>query len=127
MGHKKGFIHVIEIVVISVLILFAFAQFSYVPSMDTDWTKTKLNLQGNDLLFSLDRSGIDWFDEESVDNALSETLAQNVIYRVMLIDQNSNIIPIIDNPVPADALTFSFYKIIGEQIYEVILIMGYTF
>jgi hypothetical protein len=123
----KGFIHVIEIIVISILVLFAFTQFTSTPTLDTDWTKSTLILQGNDVLHSLDEKGIDWLNSVQVETELSDVLPGGVVYNVILINETSEIIPIINNPVPSDSVSLSIYKYIHGDIYEVILSMGYIF
>ena len=129
MKAMRGFIHVVEIIIVSVLTILVVMQFWRLPSMETDWSKTKLGLQANDLLFSLDREGVDWLDGAQVDSYLSELLPENTIYRVLVIDKDSTIHTIIDNPVSKKSVTISFYKALSEdyEIIEVILTLGYLY
>lgn len=82
---RKGFIHVVEIVVISLVVFILVLQFSAIPSIRADWDRTKLAMQGNDLLFSLDRSGVNWLNSTQVGHELSRALeGTNINYRVSL-------------------------------------------
>lgn len=128
MKAMKGFIHIIEIIIVSLLVFFVFIQFSYVPSMEITWSGAKLKLQGNDLLFSLDRLDMDWTNPNDPGyDMLSELLPSNTIYKVIVIDKDSELQIIVDNPVPRDSVTLSFYKTINGNIYEVIFTLGYLY
>jgi len=130
MKAMKGFIHVVEIIIVSMLIFVVLIQFWRLPVVETDWSKTKLMLQASDVLFSLDRMNIDWMDETEVDSYLSDTLSENIMYRVIVIDKESIIYNIIDNPVSKNSVTLSFYKVNDGSMYEiieVILTLGYIY
>ena len=127
MHKKKGFIHVIEIIIVSILVLFVFVQFSYMPYVEIDWSTPKLSLQGNDLLFMLDELGVNWLNANDINSKLSGLLTGNTMYRVIVIDQDSNVQTIVDNPIPSDSVTLSFFKTISGNIYEVILTLGYLY
>jgi len=124
---QKGFIHVIEIIIVSMLVFFAIMQFSYLPPIETDWAKTKLTLQGNDLLFSLDRMGVDWKYNNDIQSKLSGVLPENTVYKVFLIDEQGDIETIIDNTLPRNSASVSFYKNIDGSIYEVVISLGYLY
>ena len=127
MKAMRGFIHVIEIIIVSLLVFMVIFQFSGVPAMETDWDKTKLSLQANDILFSMDMLGVNWLDANQVEAQISEFLPENSVYRVIIIDESGSVTMLVDNVVPTDSVTVSFYKIIGEQIYEIVLNVGYLY
>ena len=78
----KGFIHIVEIIIISLVMFILVVQFSSIPSIRQDWDRTKLALSGNDLLHSLDATGIDWMDTDEVDQALLDALGGSIRYDV---------------------------------------------
>jgi len=67
---KKGFIHIAEVIIVILLVFVILFQFASIPHMRTDWTGPKLGLMANDVLYSLDRSGIDWFSDDDVKSGL---------------------------------------------------------
>lgn len=77
---RKGFLHVVEIIIVGLMAFLVLAQFSYVPKQAADWDGMKLSTQANDVLFSLDRKGVDWFNSTEVDKAMSSFLSNNTIY-----------------------------------------------
>ena len=77
---RKGFLHVMETIIVSLLVFVLAVQFSGIPGTRTDWARSKLTLMGNDLLYSLDRSGINWFNETEVSARLDEALPPTMGY-----------------------------------------------
>jgi len=71
---RKGFIHVVEIVIIVLAVFVVLFQFIGIPSVNTKWSEAKLNVIGNDLLFALDGMGIDWTDRNEVESVLDKAL-----------------------------------------------------
>jgi hypothetical protein len=80
----KGFMHVVEILLVIVLVFFVFMQFASIPSISGDWTKTKLSLMGSDVLRTFEKKGVDWFNETSLRKEFNQTLPENLIYAVTL-------------------------------------------
>jgi len=70
----KGIIHIFEIVVVALVMFFAMLQFTYMPRMETDWPRTKLFLQGWDILFTLDEKGVNWLNTNEVQGGVSQIL-----------------------------------------------------
>ncbi len=125
--HMKGFMHIVEIVVMCILLFFVFFQLSETPVMQTDWSTALLTLQGNDLLFSLDQKGIDWLSTESVETEISALIPENLMFEVLAIDEIGDIHYIRPNYALHETVTVSLYKIIEGNIYEIILNLGYTY
>ena len=71
---KKGFIHIVEIVVISLVMFVLVIQLTSIPGVRSDWDRTKLLLMGNDVLFTLDAKGVNWLDKNEVESGLREVL-----------------------------------------------------
>ncbi len=85
MGSKKGFIHIVEVILIIIIMFLVIWQFTYIPGAKTEWSRTKLTLQGNDILFSLDRKGINWFDSEEVETEFNKAFnLTNILYDLKL-------------------------------------------
>jgi hypothetical protein len=83
MERKKGFIHIVEIVVISLIVFVLVIQLGSVPPARADWDNAKIMLQGNDMLFSLDGSGVNWLDPNAVVRSMDSLLAgTNIKYDV---------------------------------------------
>ncbi len=88
----KGFMHVVEIILVTLLLFFVISQFVFIRTSSTDWPTTKLSVYGNDVLLSMDRKytgHTEWFDESTVKNELDSLLPDNVIYSLTL----RNVIP----------------------------------
>ena len=66
----KGFLHIVEILIVSMLVFLVLMQFTAVPKQNIDWQSMKLSTQANDLLFSLDKKGIDWYNDSQVNSSL---------------------------------------------------------
>jgi hypothetical protein len=80
----KGFMHVVEILLIAILVFFVFTQFASIPSISGDWTDIKLSLMAKDLLNTFDKKGVDWFNATSLAAEFNRTLPQNVIHTLTL-------------------------------------------
>ena len=83
---KKGFMRLVEVIVITLVALVVIVQFSCIPKIKSDWERTELMLQARDLLFSLDSKGIDWFNSTRVEKEMSDALRANILYEVMIIN-----------------------------------------
>ena len=82
MSNMKGFMHVVEIILVLLLMFFVFIQFATIPTITTDWPKSKLTILARDIIFSSEKSRIDWFNETAVKKYFSENLPPNTIYSV---------------------------------------------
>jgi hypothetical protein len=82
----KGFMHVVEIILVAILVFFIFSQFASIPRTVTEWDKAKLYLMGNDLLFSLNEqlNDSDWFNKTGMKKKLESILPRNVLYGLRL-------------------------------------------
>ena len=75
LGHgKKGFMHVVEIVIIALIMFIVIFQFSIIPSIRTEWSATKVALIGNDLIHSLDSSGVDWLNSSELNKTILDAM-----------------------------------------------------
>ncbi|MFH1237152.1 MAG: hypothetical protein V1648_01975 [Candidatus Aenigmatarchaeota archaeon] len=84
MGKKKGFMHIVEVMLVVILVFFAFSQFSSIPDTGGGWPKTKLSLLASDSLKMLDAKGVDWFNGTALAKALNGTIPENMIYSIKL-------------------------------------------
>ncbi|MBN2042844.1 MAG: hypothetical protein JW754_03480 [Candidatus Aenigmarchaeota archaeon] len=76
---KKGFMHIIEIVLVTLLLFFIFSQFIYIPRTSSDWSDTKLRIMANDVLQILESGGINWFDPDEVKSAIADLQAKDIV------------------------------------------------
>ncbi len=70
----KGFLHVSEIIIVIMLVFVMLYQFTSIPEMKTAWGMSKLTLMSHDILYSMERSGINWFDAAEAKANLSAAL-----------------------------------------------------
>jgi hypothetical protein len=63
---RKGLFHIIEIVIIALVMFIVIFQLSSMSITEPDWGKSRLTIQGRDILYSIGESGINWSDEEGV-------------------------------------------------------------
>jgi hypothetical protein len=89
---KKGFMHIVEVLLVIVLVFFVFTQFSTIPSISGEWPRTKLSVLAGDAIKTLEAKGVDWFNGTQIENALrpnpgdpaQNVLQPNMIYSVRL-------------------------------------------
>lgn len=81
---KKGFFYIAETIIIGLLIFAAIFRFTNIAMFPTDWETMKLAIQSKDLLFCLDRTGIDWFNFTEVNSTLSSLLPQTMLYTLTI-------------------------------------------
>jgi len=92
---RKGFVHVMEMIVVIVMTIFSLTQFSYLSIPQADWERTKLALLGDDILLTLSKKNINWFDDNAVTSAINKFIENsNIAYSIKLtnvIKENINI------------------------------------
>jgi len=81
---RKGFLHIVEIMIVSLMAFLVLLQFSYVPKQNIDWGGMKLSTQANDILFSVEKKGVDWFNSTAVDQTISSFVSKNTIYNLKI-------------------------------------------
>jgi len=74
MKSKKAFIHVVEIVIITLVVFILVVQFSSVPRARADWERAELSALGNDIISVLDARGINWLNGTEVNHSVSQML-----------------------------------------------------
>jgi len=81
----KGFMHIVEIIIVVLAMFVILVQLVGTPGIDTDWSRVSLSMKADDLLHSLEASGVDWFNSGQVSAAIKSTLnMSNIIYSVKL-------------------------------------------
>lgn len=81
----KGFVHVVEIVVVGLVIFVAVLQLTTLTINVADWSRTKNTLLAGDILFSLDALGVDWFNRTQVSHWIGNvTAGSNLVYGLRL-------------------------------------------
>jgi len=76
---RVGFIHIVEIVVITLVVFILVTQFTSIPAAKADWDEAKLNIQGYELLYSADKTGINWLDPDEVRGVLDPILEDTTL------------------------------------------------
>jgi len=66
--------HIIEILIIVVVMFVVVFQFINIPPVNTEWSETKLLMMGNDMLYALDRIGVDWTDADGISALLDDAI-----------------------------------------------------
>lgn len=80
--HMKGFIYIVEIIIAGLTLLVVISLSADIPRIEHDWTKTKLIIYGNDLFFTLDEKGINWFDRNEVSSSIRNLLPMNMEFDI---------------------------------------------
>jgi hypothetical protein len=79
----RGFLHIIEIIIISLVMFIIVLQFTFIPPIPGDWPGTKIYLMGNDMLFSLEEKGVSWLDRVELTGEMDALLSgTNIIYDI---------------------------------------------
>jgi hypothetical protein len=126
---RKGFIHIVEIIIISLVMFLIVTQFANIPKIKSDWDRAGLVLQGNDLLFSLDEKGVDWLDSSEVESSLEEFLNETTIqYSLKIRYQNGTEYGVVSGRIERP-VTVSYYKPVNGQfqVIEIILSLGHLY
>ena len=84
MKRMKGFMHIVEILMVVVLLFLVFSQFAAIPGISGDWSETKLSLMAHDILTTFEKKDVSWFNQSSLAKEFNGTLPANVIYSVTL-------------------------------------------
>lgn len=79
MREKKAFIHVVEIVIITLVVFILVVQFSGAPRARADWEEAGLLAMGRDTLAVLDAKGINWLNMTEVNASMSAVMANTSI------------------------------------------------
>jgi hypothetical protein len=81
----KGFVHVIEIIIITIAVFLLVFQFSSIPPISRNWDRTKLEMQTRDILLSLNEKGVNWLNKNEVESELESILKDsNIRYDVKI-------------------------------------------
>jgi hypothetical protein len=73
----KGFLHIVEIIIVTLVMFLIISQFAYLPGIKSDWAKAKMFLRGNDILYALDNQGINWLNSSEVLEKFEKILPEN--------------------------------------------------
>ncbi|MCK5022893.1 MAG: hypothetical protein KAS04_01835 [Candidatus Aenigmarchaeota archaeon] len=80
----KGFMHIVEILLVALLVFMAFTQFSTIPNVSENWSNVKLSIMANDILRALDAKGVDWMNKTELSTELEDIVPENMIYSIVL-------------------------------------------
>ncbi len=79
---RKGFFHIVEVVIVAMLVFIVLMQFYAVPKAEHPWETTKLTVLTQDILYSLDADGVVWTDKAQVSAALGKLVPETLSYSV---------------------------------------------
>jgi len=82
MTMRKGFLHIVEAILVVAIVFFTLPQFSTIPRIVSSWDNARLTLMAEDILFSMDSNQTNWFDADEVTGKLESLLSPTVTYRV---------------------------------------------
>lgn len=81
----KGFMHILEIVLVIMTVFIFISQMGYIARISSDWNQARLSLQGNDMLYSLDHIGTDWYNvtyiQDMVNTMFSDRVSAGIIIK----------------------------------------------
>ncbi len=80
---RKGFLHVVETLIVIILVFFVISQFSSIPRSQHTWSTTKLTVMAQDLLYTMDEKGVDWFDNDEVNETLYGAIPETMGYSLV--------------------------------------------
>jgi len=79
----RGFMHVIEIVIISLLVIVVISQFFRNAPSQSAWERAQLKALSEDILHSMKATGVKWTETSSVEGQLARLLGTtNIIYEM---------------------------------------------
>lgn len=79
---RKGFFHILEVIIVAMLIFVILTQLYSVPKANQPWDAAKVSIMSEDLLYSLEAKGVDWFDKTEVNRTLYDVLPKTMGYSV---------------------------------------------
>lgn len=68
---RKGFLHVVESLIVIMLVFVVLSQFYSIPRPQHAWSENKLRIMAQDMLYVLDEMQVDWLDASDIENTLS--------------------------------------------------------
>ncbi len=80
----KGFLHIVEVIIVAMLVFVILSQFYSIPKADPSWGTPKLTVMSQDLLYTLDASGVDWSDAAEVNHTLYYLVPRTMSYSLSL-------------------------------------------
>lgn len=118
--------HMVEILIVVLAMFFIIFQFINIPPVNTEWSESKLQIAGNDLLYVLDSMGVDWADPYEIsaliDDAITKGSTKNttIIYDLRLSGAvkpvikvgcicRSDVNPVLDELMPIKNALIPFY------------------
>ena len=69
-----------EIILVSLLMFLVISQFPHIPEVRSEWPKTKLFLQGNDIINTLKETNINWFVMDDVTTEIEKLVPGTMKY-----------------------------------------------
>jgi len=69
----KGFVQIIEIIVVSLMMFVIFSQFAVMPKINNDWSETKKYMKSRDMAAVLNSIDVDWSNSQEVVAILDRT------------------------------------------------------
>ncbi|UCD02997.1 MAG: hypothetical protein JSV63_04420 [Candidatus Aenigmatarchaeota archaeon] len=78
---RKGFLHVVESVIVILLVFVVLSQFYSIPRPQHAWAENKLRIMTHDMIYVLEEMDVDWFDADDINDTLygiPETIGYSV-------------------------------------------------
>ncbi len=131
---KKGFIHIVEAVIMGVVVLLVLMQFSSIQMPKSDWSRTKLLLQGYDILSSAEKM-VDWTNQNCkalLNDAIKNNfnLPANLIY-TLRVEEADGTVDDIEANIVKNPVSLSMFKYLaqpcGSGPAEFVLSLGYRY
>jgi len=80
---RKGFLHVVEALIVIMLVFVVLSQFYSIPRSQHTWSTTKLTMMAQDLLYTMDEKGVNWFDKDDVNDTLYNVIPDTMGYSLV--------------------------------------------
>jgi hypothetical protein len=82
---KKGFLHVVEALIVILLVFVVLSQFYSIPRSQHVWSEPKLRIMAQDLIYVLEEKLVndeDWFDPVAVETAITGSIPETMGYTI---------------------------------------------
>jgi hypothetical protein len=81
---RKGFLHVIEVVIVAMLVFVLLSQFYRIPKAEHPWGTSKLTVMSQDILYIMENMSVDWFNAAQVNDTLYYALPETMGYALRI-------------------------------------------
>jgi len=125
--YKKGFIHLLELIIIVMLLFGILYQLSIMQNPNIEWEKIKLKAMAYDIVYSMQKMGVDWNDKYDVEQKLEDlNIPSNLVYNLR-IETDTAVTDVIPNIVKKSVTVYMFQYSETQGPMKIIFTLGYRY